>query len=78
MSSTCESRGPIVLRDPATLVRSSRRGVVRLMRSVDAGTRNTTSRRPPTHTVDKEDCEGKGGTDKVSVGPLCSSKCVMR
>lgn len=51
---TCESRAPIVWSDPATLVRSLRRGCARLSLSVDAGTRNTTSRRPPKQTVDTE------------------------
>lgn len=49
---TCESRAPMMLRDPAALVRSLRRAAAMLILSVVAGTRNTTSKRPPTHTAD--------------------------
>lgn len=59
VKNTCESLGPIVASDPATLVRSSRRGLSRPVRSVEAGTRNTTSRRPPRHTVEKTAWKGE-------------------
>lgn len=49
---TCESRAPMVLSDPAALMRRLRRAPAMLILSAEAGTRKTKSKRPPTHTAD--------------------------
>lgn len=64
---TCVLRGPMVPSDSAAFVRNSRKGLARLIRSVDAGTRNTTSRRSPAHTVNRQVHEGWKGHRLVYV-----------
>lgn len=47
---TWESLGPMEVKDPAELASRDNTGLTRPERSRDAGTRKTTSKRPPTHT----------------------------